>query len=291
MPVYSNSRIGSFENCPLQYRYRYIDRIKRDVQGIEALLGKTVHTVLETLYSDRDRARSAGAGEYTALFRDLWDQSQTGNVKIVRKEMSADDYRAIGERCVETYYNRNHPFAGDVLGCEVEFEIPLDAGDRYRVRGFIDRVDRVSPGVLEIHDYKTGALPRFNALKKDRQLSLYEIAVRERWKDTREVRQVWHYLAHDKRFEEQRDRDHLTKTRVETIRAIQNIEATTDFPARRSPLCSWCDYIDICPEWAVEREIDARAREREESAVPPPRGASIDPRSGQYLLFGTPDDR
>lgn len=291
MPVYSNSRIGSFENCPLQYRYRYIDRIKRDVQGIEALLGKTVHTVLETLYAERDKARSAGAEEYKALFRDLWTKSLTDKVRIVRKEMSADDYRAIGEQCVETYYNRNHPFAEEVLGCEIEFEIPLDEANRYRVRGYIDRVDRVSPGVIEIHDYKTGALPRFNALKKDRQLSLYEIAVRERWKDTREVRQVWHYLAHDKRFEEKRDSEFLMKTRVETIRAIRNIEATTDFPARRSPLCSWCDYLDICPEWAVEREIDARAQEREGRPIPPPQAPSVDPRSGQYLLFGSPDDR
>ena len=50
MPVYSHSRLSAFEKCPLQYRYRYLDRIKRDTQSIEAFLGNRVHDALEKLY-------------------------------------------------------------------------------------------------------------------------------------------------------------------------------------------------------------------------------------------------
>ncbi len=273
MPVYSHSRLSSFETCPLQYRFRYIDRIKREVEGIETFLGRTVHETLLALYSDRDRARSAGAAAYVGHFRDLWRRRMPPNVRIVRPGMSADDYRAVGERCVETFYTRHHPFgAAEVVGCEQRVEFTLDAQGRYRLLGFIDRVDRPAPGVYEIHDYKTGALPRSGALKGDRQLTLYEIALRQKHADAREVRHVWHYLAHDKSFVETRSADDLDRTRLVTIRSIRAVEATTEFPARPGPLCSWCDYQGICPEWT------GRVDE-------PP---AIDPDSGQYLLFGGP---
>jgi len=286
VPVYSHSRLSSFENCPLQYRYRYIDKIKRDVEGIEAFVGKLTHEVLQALYSDLDRARRAGAGEYKEMFRSLWRSRLTPRVKIVREEMTPEDYGALGERCVETYYNRHHPFdSGEVIGCETRVEFALDGQRRYRMLGFIDRIDRVAPGVYEVHDYKTGSLPRAGALKNDRQLTLYEIAVRERFTGVNEVRQVWHFLAHDKKFVERRTQDDLVKTRLSAIRSIQNIEATAEFPARRSALCSWCEYRDICPEWEAERQPVPRAQAQ--PSVPPPEPSpDMETSSGQFLLFG-----
>jgi putative RecB family exonuclease len=291
VPVYSHSRLSSFENCPLQYRYRYIDKIKREVEGIEAFVGKLAHEVLEALYSDLDRARRAGAGEYKEMFRGLWRARLTPKVRIVREEMTPEHYSALGERCVETYYNRHHPFdSGEVLGCETRVEFALDGQGRYKILGFIDRIDRVAPGVYEVHDYKTGSLPRAGALKKDRQLTLYEIAVRERFTGVTEVHQVWHFLAHDKKFVERRTQDDLVKTRLSAIRSIQNIEATAEFPPRRSALCSWCEYKEICPEWEAERQAAAPRAQAQQTVpapdMPPDIPPDMEPSSGQFLLFG-----
>ena len=44
MEIYSYSRIKTFENCPLKYRYRYIDRIKVDTEGVEAFMGSLGET-------------------------------------------------------------------------------------------------------------------------------------------------------------------------------------------------------------------------------------------------------
>jgi len=288
VPVYSHSRISSFENCPLQYRYRYIDRIKRDVQGIEAFMGKLVHEVLEDLYSDLDRARSSTASDYAASFGALWDRKWSPSVRIVRENMTPERYRAIGERCVTTYFEKHRPFdSGEVLGCETRVDFALDPAGRYRMLGFVDRVDRVEGDVLEIHDYKTGSLPRAGALKKDRQLTLYEIALRERYEGVREVRHVWHYLAHDRRFEERRGADDLKRTRLATIRSIQEIEATTEFPPRRTALCSWCEYQAICPEWAADTAGDVTPR----TETPRPAVPDLEPGTDQYRLFGGPAGR
>src|SRR5262249_58731702 len=112
----------------------------------------------------------------------------------------AEDSRAKGRGGGESYHRRHHPFdSGEVLGCEVKVEYAIDKQGQYRMLGFIDRIDRVGDD-LEIHDYKTGVLPREGALRSDRQLSLYEIALRQRHTGVREVRQVWHFPAPHRPF-------------------------------------------------------------------------------------------
>jgi len=294
---YSHSRISSFENCRLQFKYRYIDRIKSETEGIEAFMGKLVHEVLEELYGNLDDARRSAPEAYGERFDQLWQRGFGPQVRIARENMTPDHYRATGRRCVESYHRRYHPFdSGEVVGREMKVEFPLDRQGRYRMLGFIDRVDRVGGDVYEIHDYKTGSLPREGALASDRQLSLYEIAIRQRFQKVSEVRQVWHYLAHERTFVEQRSVDDLRRTGQLTIAAIQTIEATTDFPPRRSALCSWCEYQNICPLWEAERAAASLAASEAPLELPaatakgdtpshalPPAGA--DPRTGQYRLF------
>jgi len=46
MPIYSHSRLATYENCPQQYKLRYIDKVELPEgaqEGIEAFLGSRVH--------------------------------------------------------------------------------------------------------------------------------------------------------------------------------------------------------------------------------------------------------
>ncbi|MDO9289175.1 MAG: PD-(D/E)XK nuclease family protein, partial [Thermodesulfovibrionales bacterium] len=55
MPIYSNSRLSTYENCPQQYKLRYIDKVELPEgaeEGIEAFLGSRVHEALEKLYKE-----------------------------------------------------------------------------------------------------------------------------------------------------------------------------------------------------------------------------------------------
>ena len=54
MPVYSHSKLATYENCPQKYKLQYIDRIElpEGSEGIEAFLGSRVHDVLEELHKD-----------------------------------------------------------------------------------------------------------------------------------------------------------------------------------------------------------------------------------------------
>ncbi|MFQ5877565.1 MAG: RecB family exonuclease [Acidobacteriota bacterium] len=261
MPVYSHSRLSSFENCPLQYRYRYVDRIPRDVESIETFVGKRVHEVLEWLYRDLLEGRCPSLERLVARYHGTWETHFSERVRIVRTENSVAHYRRLGERCVVDYDRRYRPFdQGTTVGVEERVSLCLDGAERYRLRGYIDRLTRVAPGTYEIHDYKTsGSLPSERALRGDRQLSLYQMAVQQRFPDARDVRLVWHYLVFDQELTSRRSPADLEAHRVRTIRLIDTIEAAREFPPRESALCRWCEYRDICPTQAG-RAVPGHAR-------------------------------
>jgi putative RecB family exonuclease len=261
VPLYSHSRLSTFEKCPLQYRYRYIDRIKRDVQGIEAFTGNQVHGVLEFLYRELGEGRCPSVDQLIARFNQGWDDAFSARIRIVKKEFTAGHYRAVGERCIASYYGSYHPFNQDAtVGLEERVQLSLDPESRYRIQGYIDRLARLSDGIYVIHDYKTSSsLPSDQTLRRDRQLSFYEMGVRSRYPDAREVRLVWHYLAFDQTLDSRRTAAELDEHRRRTIKLIDTIEAATDHPPKESALCRWCDYRDICPVQKDQYRVEMAA--------------------------------
>ena len=295
MPVWSHSRLGSFEKCPLQYRYRYIDRIKRDVFGIEAFMGNRVHEALEFLYQEVGKKRLPKVNAVVERYHERWTaEYQPEKVRIVRGHLHAEDYRLEGENCVRYFYEEEAPFdQAETLGLEAKFQFALDPNGRYAVMGFIDRLARKAPGVYEVHDYKTGASrPSDEDLRRDRQLSLYQMAVKDKYPDATEVRLVWHYLQLRENRVMARTEAELEAHRRQAIGLIDRIEAARDYPARESALCRWCEYRDICPtqqgKIAIEKAQEAAATKA--MLVEPPEGAPPTGASGgaagQASLFG-----
>jgi putative RecB family exonuclease len=270
VPLYSHSRLSTFEKCPLQYRYRYIDRIKRDVQGIEAFMGKQVHDVLECLYAELAGGRCPALEQLVARYNDSWGAGFSDRIRIVKKEFTADHYRSVGERCIRSYYEGHRPFDQDVtVGLEARVQVPLDPDARYQVQGYIDRLAKVDEGIYAVHDYKTSSsLPSDLNLRRDRQLSFYEMGVRKGYPDAREVRLIWHYLAFDQDLVSRRTPAELDEQCRRAIRLIDTIEAASEHPPRESALCRWCDYRDICPVQKEQYQAEMRAA-GEKPAAPP----------------------
>jgi putative RecB family exonuclease len=257
MPTYSHSRLASFEKCKLQYRYRYVERIRRDVQGIEAFMGNRVHEALEKLFKDLQMERTPSLEELTSLYHRNWERQHSDKIRIVKKEYTADHYRKVGERCITDFYRTYHPFGdGVTLGLEEKLGIPLDEAGRYRLEGYVDRIVRIEPGVYEVHDYKTGnSLPSADDLENDRQLPLYQLGVERKFRDAREVRLVWHYLAFNHEFRSARDPGALETLKSKTLDLIHRVESTQDFPPTESALCRWCEYQEICPLWKHRMKV------------------------------------
>jgi len=250
MTVYSHSRLSTFENCPLQYRFRYIDKIKLDeAETIEAFMGSRVHETLEKLYKDIRLSKTNTLEDLLSFYNENWQKYYSGDIRVVREGYSPQNYKDTGAKCITEYYARYRPFDGDkTLG--LEQMIQFDIGG-HKLRGYIDRLSSRTDGTYEIHDYKTSQhLPLQLHFDSDRQLALYQIGVQEMFNDAREVELVWHYLVHDREIRSRRMQDDLLELKSDVAALIETIERAEegyDFPAVESKLCDWCEYQSLCP--------------------------------------------
>lgn len=246
--VYSHSRLSTFENCRRQFRYRYVDQIPVETQGIEAFMGKLVHAIAEKLNlvtaAGQVPSLPAVLKRYEALWEETFDPETT---RIVREGMEPEHYRQTGARCTENLYRGHYPFDdGESIGIEEKVNVDLDPDGRYRLRGVIDRVVRKPDGTIEIHDYKTGArVPSQARIDEDRQLALYQLAIGERHPEA-PIELVWHYLARNQVRRSTRTPEQLQALREKTMARIDGVEAETEYAPKTSPLCRWCEYNDRC---------------------------------------------
>jgi putative RecB family exonuclease len=257
--VYSHSGLSSFENCPRQYHYRYVQRVEVTTESVEAFVGKLVHEVLERLYRFVADGRVPRMQQVLTRFEQWWNERlDPARIRIVRAAMPFDFYRTTGLRCLTNHYRRSYPFdAEETLGLEEMVHFDLDGSGRYRMRGVIDRIARARDGAVEIHDFKTGRrVPSQAQIDRDRQLALYQLGVAKRFEADAPVRLVWHYLASDVVRTSTRTPEELTSLRSDTMRVIDRVESETEFEPKPSALCGWCEFRELCPA------SGARAQER-----------------------------
>ncbi|MEM0360667.1 MAG: PD-(D/E)XK nuclease family protein [Candidatus Diapherotrites archaeon] len=248
--VFSHSRLEAFENCPLKFKFEYIDKIQTGRESIESFMGSRVHETLEKLYRDKRFQKEDSLQELLDFYSKQWDKNWHDGVHIVRKEYSAENYEKMGEQYVAEYFNQYKPFnQSKTLG--LEEKVSIDLGDGHRLRGIIDRL-ALAGDLYEVHDYKTKMNPPSQEeIDLDRQLALYAIAVKKRFPDAEKIDLVWHYLSIGKEMRSKRTEEQLENLKREVKNLIEKIELAqkeNDFPAKESALCAWCEFGEFCPK-------------------------------------------
>jgi putative RecB family exonuclease len=249
MVIYSHSRLSTFEQCPLKFKFQYIDKIKPDIeQSIEGFLGNKVHDVLEWIYTEVSSGRNFQLDEILQFYIQKWHKDHNHNIKIVKQEYDLEYYFNQGIKFLIDYFLKYAPFKDNTIACEKRVLINLDNSGKYKLQGYIDRiVHHKDTNIFEIHDYKTGSfLKSQEELDKDRQLALYSLGIREMFEKVNDVHLVWHFLAFNKKMKSQRTIEQLENLKKEIIQLIDKIESTKEFPACPSILCKWCGFRNNC---------------------------------------------
>jgi putative RecB family exonuclease len=259
MVIYSHSRLCAFEQCPLKYKFRYIDKIKPEIEKtIESHLGSSVHDTLEWIYNSvkENPENIPNLDDIINYYIKVWQKGLSEETLIVKKQFTQKDYLNKGIQFLADYFQKYYPFRDGTIECEKEIIIELD--ENTKIKGFIDRlVYNIEEGNYEIHDYKTsGTLPSQEKMDEDRQLALYSIAIKEMYGKDKEVILVWHYLAHNHKIISKKTEEQLEKLKQETKNLIKEIEQTKNFVPSKSMLCDWCEYKSICPEWNFKLDED-----------------------------------
>lgn len=263
---YSNSRIQTFNTCPRQYKFQYIEKaaVEKPV-SVEAFLGDAVHRALERLYSFKINGRLQTLDEMLKFYHEHWEGPDRDRIKVTRENLGVDDYIRVGVDALSRYYERYHPFDdGDVVALEKNIKFPLDPKGRFTINGKVDRISRRQNGIVEIIDYKTKAfLPTQQFLNDDDQMGLYQIGVRYLWPDFDRIELKQIFLRQGTEMKAVMDDEKLEEIRYRVYQKILEIERAAkddNFPPKESGICDWCIYFELCPakrhKLALDEEID-----------------------------------
>ncbi|GBE20340.1 PD-(D/E)XK nuclease superfamily protein [archaeon BMS3Abin17] len=257
MATYSHSRVTTFENCPYQYKLRYIDKKKPETPTtIEAFMGDMVHQALEDLYKRKKFRQRVAKESLVKFYRDLWKKNYSYDILIVKKGLDAENYRKMGEKFLTDYYDRMKPFEDmTILGLETQDRMTLKDGNQWHVR--IDKLGCDSKGNYYVCDYKTNSrMKDQNEADEDRQLAMYSIWVKDKFKDAKSVKLIWHMLAFNKDAVSERTDKQVEKLQDEVIERIREIESATEFPTNVTALCDYCGFRGECPSFKHQAELE-----------------------------------
>lgn len=259
MTKYSISRLNTYRDCPLRYKFQYIDGITVPYKHNDStFLGSMCHRSLEKLYRDRMEGKIDSEEDFLDYYNGLWEQEYSPE-KVIRlsEQYGPDYYRLQGVDMLSRYYR--NIFAADdmdILGLETEELLDLPNGDTYHIK--IDKLAH-RDGTFYVCDYKTDRKEKEQAVAdSDRQLAMYALWVKRKFPSAKDVKLLWHMLRFDGEqatVTSTRTAEELDALEKETVEFIKEIESATEFPMGKNPFCDGCKYHHICPKFAPPKVL------------------------------------
>lgn len=156
------------------------------------------------------------------------------------EEMS---YKAYGKDILTKFWEIHSAGFCLPLATEQLFYIDIDG---VKLRGYIDRVDKLPGGGLSIVDYKTNRdLFTTEHLANDLQLTLYQLAAEQLWQLPVRQLTLYHLRSNTPCTCPPRDQTQLEQARKLVLEVAENI-ARGSFPAVENQHCP-CDFPEYCP--------------------------------------------
>jgi len=251
---FSVAQLKLYRQCPLRYRYVYVDQIKSAIQTVESFVGQRVHETLELLYDRLHDGVLLPVGDLLTHYRRRWESLWHRAVRVSHPKNGREWYRRYGEKCVRHYYTRYYPFREDgemTVDIEWSFEITLNGDRHYRMWGHVDRLTRDDADRFTVHDYKTSPyVPKLRTLVQDPQPGLYQLAVQKLFPEARQVEASWHYLGSKRELKPTLTELQLEQLKCRLIQRIDELQQTTHFAPRTSKACYGCEFRETCPAFA-----------------------------------------
>ncbi len=240
--ILSYSSISTYQNCPLSYKFAYLDRLPRKKSPYLSF-GKIIHKALYYFYNV-PTPNPPSIEKILSYIHENW--SPEGYLS--KSEESA--YKEYAEQVLTNFYRVNIDTFSLPVALEHRFKIPLNerlpSGEPCILSGIIDKVEKTPSGGLEIIDYKTGRkLPSQSHVDNDLQLSLYCFAVKEIWQIEPEKLTLY-FVVPDIKMSTTRKAEGIIETKNLILNVAKNIKEG-NFEPIENALCNWCDFQIHCP--------------------------------------------
>ena len=249
---FSYTQFDTYGRCPLRYALQNVYRVPTAETVAAFTFGSTAHAAFEAFTKERRERAARGEPPPTRadlgqLFAAEW--KPTGFPDAT----SEQTYRRRTATLLDNFWEGELATVGTALHEELGFVLRLDPVDRSpvaRIGGFIDRIDRLPSGGIEVLDYKTGKPGTQKTVDESLQLSIYALACRDTLGLGTPERVTLYYTEAATRMSTTRTDDQLDAARDELLSRSAQIRSG-DFHATPSQkVCGWCDYRAICPSRA-----------------------------------------
>lgn len=299
----SVSKTKTFKDCKSKFKFQYIDKIQVTKDRDYLIFGKFLHSVLENFHAIIKRQND----DNKPFARIMEEQfaSAIPEYKSLTPAQLKDGHKIMTLYLKNFSQDHSEGTFPDILETEQEFCINID--DKILLNGFIDRVQLDHDGVLHVADYKTSKAKSIKYLKKDKfQLLTYAYVLALIHPEIEKVRASYillrarqcadcHYTL-DKEAElsaescpecksvnftipsivEEFSRDQILLIEEEFLEYAAKINVEKAFSSTTSPLCEYCDFLDLCPDGgAFVKEIIRKREAREAKYNRPPKIGEI----------------
>lgn len=245
----SPSRVASFKDCALAFRFSAIDRLP-EPPSPWASKGTLVHRALERLYAvvpAGQRTEEAAMAQLELAWAELAVHPEFAGLELdagAQQEFVAD-----AATLVANAFRLEDPNSVNAIGLELKLEARVGT---LRLRGVIDRLDLDEDGELVVTDYKTGTAPR-ESYENGRLGGVQFYAfLCEQMLGRRPARVQLLHLREPVAIvgvpSEQSVRGLVTRTAA-VWAAVERACQYEDFRPHPSRLCDFCAYKAYCPAW------------------------------------------
>jgi putative RecB family exonuclease len=268
----SPSKITSFTNCPLAFRFSVIDHLP-ELPSPAALKGTLVHKALELLFTDYpagSRTTLAAQASLDRAWRKMQDAEEGELEGLQLDEAETASFLADARELVSRYFELEDPNAVRAVGLEMNLSTTLEG---ITVRGIIDRLDELEDGSLVVVDYKTGRAPR-NEQSRSRLGGVQMYALMCEAELGRRPSVVRLLYLRDRVVISATPTDQaLRGTRQRALgvwSAIERACKQDDFRPNPSALCRYCNFQDYCPAFGGDPAlVSVRLADRSVSSPKP----------------------
>tara|TARA_Y100000588_G_C14258486_1_gene926566 strand:+ start:1734 stop:2567 length:834 start_codon:yes stop_codon:yes gene_type:complete len=259
---YSYSKLDSFNNCPLRYRFIYVDRLIKNDESIEAFLGKIIHSCLEWIYHQKinNGISYFSLDQITNKFKEYWNDRWHSKIRLFQfrhpKKLShfikqkKMDYFTLGINTLVNYYSIYGPYFNENVS-KIEQKVKFKI-DNFNFIAIVDRIDIIDSKNIKIIDYKTGKKSiTEKKMLTNLQMGVYSLAAQSIFPEIERENIILSllYTRNNKEISikaSEINYDALKNKIIQDVTSIESCKEKNNFNPKESSLCNWCYYWNEC---------------------------------------------